>query len=109
MSGAGEVVALAEAAVDLPKLGLVAQALVAAALSSPAAHLLPLRLSAGAQVDAAGVALLALAAGAQVARLAVTRPTVIGSCRDTEDSSAGPQSEMLIKQLDRVSDDGADQ
>ena len=70
MAGAGEVVALAEAAVDLAKLGLVAQTLVTAALPPSAAGLLPLRLPAGAQVQAARVALLALAAGAQVARLA---------------------------------------
>lgn len=77
VSGAGEVVALAEAAVDLPELGLEAQTLVAAALPSPAADLLALGLPAGAEGAAAGLPLLALAAGAQVARLAATRPTVV--------------------------------
>ena len=81
MSGAGEVVTLAVAPVNLPELGLVAQTLVAAALSSPAADLLPLGLAAGAQVHAAGLALLALTAGAQVARLTATRPAVICACR----------------------------
>lgn len=81
MPGAREVVALAEAAVDLAELGLVAQALVAAALSSPAADLLALGFPAGAQVHAAGLALLALAAGAQVSWLAVASPTVISTCK----------------------------
>lgn len=63
MSGAGEIVAFAEAAVDLPKLGLVAQALVAATLPSPTADLLALCFPAGVQVYAAGLALLALASG----------------------------------------------
>lgn len=81
MSGTGEVVALAEAAVNLAKLRLVAQTLVAAALSSPAADLLALGFPAGAEVHAAGLALLALTAGAQVARLTVTSPTVISTCK----------------------------
>lgn len=81
MSGAGEVVTLAVAAVNLAELRLVAETLVAAALSSPAADLLALGFPAGAEVHAAGLALLALAAGAQVARLTVTRPTVISTCR----------------------------
>ena len=81
MSGAGEVVTLAVAPVDLPELGLVAEALVAAALAPPAAHLLALRLATGAQVRAARLALLTLAASAQVPRLTVTRPAVIGTCR----------------------------
>ena len=80
MPGAGEVVALAEAAVDLAELRLVAQALVAAALPPTAADLLSLGLPTDAQVRAAGLALLALAASAQVARLAATSPTVIGAC-----------------------------
>lgn len=82
MPGAGEVVALAEGAVDLAELRLVAQALVAAALSPPAADLLPLGLPAGAQVHAAGVSLLALAAGAKVTRLTVASPAIIGSCKN---------------------------
>lgn len=81
MSGTGEVVALAEGAVDLAELGLVAQTLVAAALSSPAADLLSLGLPAVAEVHGAGLPLLALAAGAQVARLTVTSPTVIRTCK----------------------------
>lgn len=81
MSGTGEVVTLAEAAVDLAKLRLVAQALVAAALSSPAADLLALGFPAGAEVHAAGLSLLALAPGTQVARLTVTSPTVISACK----------------------------
>lgn len=80
MPGAGEVVTLAEAAVDLAKVRLEAETLVAAALSSAAADLLALGFPAGAVVHAAGLALLALAAGAQVARLAVTSPTVVGTC-----------------------------
>lgn len=80
MSGAGEVVTLAEAAVDLAKVRLEAATLVAAALSSSAADLLALGFPAGALVHAAGLALLALAAGAQVARLAVTSPTFVGTC-----------------------------
>lgn len=80
MPGAGEVVTLAEAAVNLAKVRLEAQALVAAALSSSAADLLALGFPAGAVVRAAGLALLALAAGAQVARLAATSPTVVSTC-----------------------------
>jgi len=81
VSGAGEVVALAEAAVDLPELGLVAQTLVAAALAAAAAELLAFGLPAGADEHAAGLALLALAAGAQVARLTLTGAAVIRTCR----------------------------
>lgn len=81
MSGAGEVVALAESSVDLPKLGLVAEALVAAALAAAAADLLALGFPAGAEVHAAGLALLALAVGAQVARLAPAGTAVIHACR----------------------------
>lgn len=80
MPRAGEVVALAVAAVDLAELRLVAQTLVAAALSAPAAQLLALGLPAGAQVHVAGFALLALAASAQVARLTLARPAVVGAC-----------------------------
>jgi len=69
--GAGEVVALAEAAIDLAELRLVAQTLVAAALATAAAHALALGLPAGAQVLAARLAVLTLAAGAQVARVTV--------------------------------------
>lgn len=81
VSGTGEVVTLAEAAVNLSKFRLEAQTLVAAALSSTAADLLALGFPAGAEVHAAGLALLALAAGAQVARLTVTNPTVISTCK----------------------------
>lgn len=80
MASAGEVVALAEAAVDLAEFRLVAQALVAAALPAPAAQLLALGLPAGTQVHAAGFALLALAAGAQVARLTLAHPAVVRAC-----------------------------
>lgn len=79
MPRAGEVVALAEAPVDLPELRLVAEALVAAALASPAAQLLALGFPAGAEVHAAGLALLALAAGPQVPRLTLTGAAVVGS------------------------------
>lgn len=84
MSGAGKVVAFAEAAVDLPKLGLVAETLVAATLPSSTADLLALCLPAGAQVYGAGLALLALTPGAQVARLTVTGATIIGACKRSE-------------------------
>lgn len=84
VSGAGEVVAFAEAAVDLPKLGLVAQALVAATFPSPTADLLALCFPAGVQVDAAGLALLALTSGSQVARLTVTGATIIGACKRSQ-------------------------
>lgn len=80
MAGAGEVVALAEAPVDLAKLRLVAQALAAAALAAAAAHLLALGLAARRQVPAAArLALLALAASAQVARLAAAHAAGVGS------------------------------
>lgn len=79
MSCTREVVTLAEAAVDLAKLGLKAQTLVAAALSTPAADLLALGLSTRAQVHAAGLPLLALTAGPQVARITATRPAVIST------------------------------
>lgn len=81
VSGAGEVITLAETAVDLAKLWLVAQTLIAAALPSPAAHLLALGFPAGAQVHAADLALLALTAGAQVARLTVAGATTVSSCK----------------------------
>lgn len=80
MSGTREVVTLAEDAVNLAKLRLIAQTLVAAALSSPAADLLAIGFPAGAEVHAADLALLTLTAGAQVARLTVTSPTVISTC-----------------------------
>lgn len=80
MASAGEVVALAEAAVDLAEFRLVAQTLVAAALPPTAAHLLAFGLPAGTQVHAAGVSLLALAAGAQVARLTLARSAVVSAC-----------------------------
>lgn len=79
MAGAGKIVAFAEAAVDLPKLGLVAQTLVAVTFPSSTADLLALRFPAGVQVYGAGLALLALAPGAQVARLTVTEATIIGA------------------------------
>lgn len=78
VASAGEVVALAEAAVNLPKLGLVAETLVTAALPSAAADLLPLSFSAGAQVHAAGLALLTLAVSSQVTRFTMTGATVVG-------------------------------
>lgn len=84
MSGAGKVVAFAETAVDLPKLRLVAQTLVAATFSSSTADLLALCFPAGVQVYGAGLALLALAAGAQVARLTVTDAAIIGACKRSE-------------------------
>lgn len=84
MSGAGKIVAFAEAAVDLPKLGFVAQTLVAAAFPSSTADLLALCFPAGVQVYGAGVALLALTAGAQVARLTVADATIIGACERSE-------------------------
>lgn len=84
MAGAGEIVAFAEAAVDLPKLGLVAQTLVAATLPSSAADLLALCSPAGVQVYGAGLALLALTVGAQVARLTVADATVIGACKRSD-------------------------
>ena len=89
VSGAGEVVTLAEGSVDLAELRLVAQTLVAAALSAPAADLLSLGFPAGAEVHVAGFALLALAAGAQVARLAAARPTGISTCRGKSSFSLG--------------------
>lgn len=81
MSGAGEIITLAEATVDFAKLRLVTQTLVAAALSTPTADLLAFSFPAGVEVHAAGFALLALAPSAQVARLTVTNPTVISTCR----------------------------
>lgn len=84
MTRAGEIVAFAEAAVDLPKLRLVAQTLVAAAFPSSTADLLALCFPAGAQVDAAGLSLLALTAGAQVARLTVAGATIIGAWKRSQ-------------------------
>lgn len=82
MSGTGEIITLAKAAVDFAKLRFIAEALVAAALSSSAADLLPLGFAAGTQVHAAGLSLLALTAGAQVARFTLTSPTGIGTCNE---------------------------
>lgn len=79
MTGTGEIVAFAEAAVDLPKLRLVAQTLVAAAFPSTTADLLALCFPAGVQVYVAGLSLLALTAGAQVAWLTVAGATIIGA------------------------------
>lgn len=80
MAGTGEVVALAEAPVDLAELRLVAQALAAAALAAATAHLLSLSLAARAQVPATTrLALLALAARAQVARFAAAHATGVGA------------------------------
>lgn len=81
MSGTREVITLAEAAVDLSKLRFVAQTLVTAALASSAADLLALGLPAGAQVHVAYLTFLALTAGAQVAGVTVTSPTVISTCK----------------------------
>lgn len=79
MPRTGEVVAFTEASVDLPKLGLVAEALVAAALASSAADLLALGFPARTDVHVAGFTLLALAVGAQIARLAVAGAAVVGA------------------------------
>lgn len=79
MSGTGEVVTFTEAAVDLAKLRLVAQTLIAVAFTPSTAHLLALCLPAGTQVYTAGFALLALAPGTQVSRLTVTGPTIIST------------------------------
>lgn len=84
VSGTGEVVTLAERAIDLAKLGLIAQTLVAAALSSPTADLLSLGLPAVAEVHGAGLPLLALTAGTQVARITATNPTVISTCKSKD-------------------------
>lgn len=84
MSRAGKIVAFAEAAVDLPKLGLVAQTLVAATFPPSTADLLALCFPAGVQVYGAGLALLALTPGSQVARLTVTDATIIGACKRSE-------------------------
>lgn len=79
MSGTGKVIALAEGAVDFAKLGLVAKALVTAAFSAAAAHLLALGLTAGTEVLVVDLTLLALAAGTQVAGLTTAHPTAVGA------------------------------
>lgn len=79
MSGTGEVVTLAEGAVDFAKLRLVAQALVTAAFSAAAAHLLALGLTAGTEVLVIDLTLLALAAGSQVAGLTAAHPAAVGA------------------------------
>lgn len=84
VTGTGEIVAFAEAAVDLPELRLVAQTLVAAAFPSSTADLLALWFPAGVQVYAAALSLLALTAGAQVARLTVAGATIIGAWRRSQ-------------------------
>lgn len=84
MPGTGEVVALAEAAVELAKLGLVAQTLVAAALPTAAAQLLALRFPAGADSHTVAITLLALAVGTQISRLAVTGTTGVRTCKEGE-------------------------
>lgn len=81
MSSAGEVITLAEATVDLAKPGLIAQALVTATLASATADLLALSFPADIEVHAASLTLLALALGAQVARLTVASPTIISTCK----------------------------
>lgn len=63
MSGTGEVVTLAEGTVDFAEVGFVAQALVTAAFSTAAAHLLAFSLTAGTEVLVVDLTLLALAAG----------------------------------------------
>lgn len=98
MSGAGKVVAFTEAAVDLPKLGLVAQTLVAATFPSSTADLLALCFPAGVQVYGAGLALLALTPGAQVARLTVTDATIIGAWKRSE-LLYSPKTSKNIKYL----------
>lgn len=82
MSSTGEVVALAEAAVDLSELRFIAQALIAAALASSTADLFALRFPAGAEKHAACLTLLAFTAGTQVAGLTLASPTVISTWKE---------------------------
>lgn len=82
MSSTGEVVALAEAAVDLSELRFIAQALVAAALASSTADLFALGFPAGAEKHVACLTLLAFTAGTQVAGLTLASPTVISTCKE---------------------------
>lgn len=82
MSSTGEVVTLAEAAVDLSKLRFIAQALVAAALASSTADLFAFRFPAGAEKHVACLTLLAFTAGTQVAGLTLASPTVISTCKE---------------------------
>lgn len=82
VSGTGEVVTLAEAAVDFSKLRFVAETLVAAALPSPATDLFAFSFPTGAEVHATSLALLALAPSTQKAWLTATSPTVISTCKD---------------------------
>lgn len=79
MSGTGEVVTLAEGAVDFAELRFVAQALVTAAFSTAAAHLLALGLTAGTEVLVVDFTLLAFAAGPQVAGLTAAHPAAVGA------------------------------
>lgn len=81
VSGTGEIITLAEGAVDLAELGLVAQALVTAAFSATAAHLLAVCFSTGTEVLVAHLTLLALAAGSQIPRLTAAHPTAVGASR----------------------------
>lgn len=78
MPGAGEVVALTECPVYLPKLALIAEALIAAALPPATADLLPLGLPAHGLVHAV-LALLALALGSQVPRITAADATLVGA------------------------------
>lgn len=103
MPSAGEVVALAVAAVDLAELRLVAQALVAAALAAPAAQLLALGLPAGTQVHVAGFALLALAASAQVAGFTLARSAVVGACTTTRGTRFSDELRTLLSKKKNVS------
>lgn len=79
MSCTGEVVTLAEGAIDFAELRLVTQTLVTAAFSAAAAHLLALGLTAGTEVLVVDLTLLALAAGPQVAGLTSARPAAVGA------------------------------
>lgn len=81
VSSTGEVITLAEGAVDFAKLWLVAQALVTAAFSAAAAHLLALGLTAGTEVLVVDLSLLEFAAGSQVAGLTTAHPTAVGAGR----------------------------
>lgn len=79
MPGTGEVITFAEGSVDFAELRLVAQALLTAALSPAAAHLLALSFTAGAEVLVVDLALLAFAARSEVAGLAAAHPAAVGA------------------------------
>lgn len=81
MSCTGEVVTLAEGAIDFAELRLVTQTLVTAAFSAAAAHLLALSLTAGTEILVVHLTLLALAAGSQVSGLTAAHPTAVSAGR----------------------------